>query len=178
VDGQWTLQNNTRLDEQDPLNGERIDRHFCVSMDVNRDSRTDVICNVGADLGAGDGYNELYLTNPNGTLSKVLVSGLQSSIVATAQVSMERKISQLIFRRFVHWCAVGPRAPKVSQHPESGRRHPEGWEESADVRLLWHQGTPADGRQAQRYESSVKFGPCFFSLATSRFSPLFSHARR
>jgi hypothetical protein len=176
VDGQWTFQNNTRLDEQDPLNGERIDRHFCVSMDVNRDSLTDIICNVGADLGAGDGYNELYLTNPNGSLYKVLVSGLQSYVVAAAQVSMERENSQLIFRRFAHCCAVGPRAPKVPQHPEPGRRHPEGWKESADVRLLWHQGPPADGRQAQRYESCRKFKQWFSrNLA---LLVMLSHARR
>jgi hypothetical protein len=83
VNGQWTLNNNTRLDEQDALNGERIDRHFCVPMDANRDNLTDIICNVGADLGVGDGYNELYLTNPNGSIYKVLVRASQFVMVAS-----------------------------------------------------------------------------------------------
>jgi hypothetical protein len=89
VSGQWTLNNNTRLDEQDALNGERIDRHFCVPMDVNRDNLTDIICNVGADLGVGDGYNELYLTSPNGSIYKVLVRASQFVLVIM-QVSIRR----------------------------------------------------------------------------------------
>ena len=69
----WTLNSNARLDASDALNGGPIDRHYCVTMDVNRDNRTDIICGVGAVLGTGDGYTELYLTQSDGSVQKMLV---------------------------------------------------------------------------------------------------------
>jgi hypothetical protein len=38
-------------------------------MDVDRDGLPDIICGVGAGAGLGVGYTELYMTQPNGTLS-------------------------------------------------------------------------------------------------------------
>jgi hypothetical protein len=72
-DGRWTLNNNTALDSEDVLNLNTIDRHFCVTMDVNRDGRDDVLCNVGASKGKGEGFNELYITQPDGSLLKIQV---------------------------------------------------------------------------------------------------------
>jgi hypothetical protein len=73
VNGTWTRNNRTVLDVSDALNGGPIDRHYCVTMDVNKDNRTDIICGVGAVLGTGDGYTELYLTQPDGSVQKMLV---------------------------------------------------------------------------------------------------------
>jgi FG-GAP-like repeat len=50
------------------------DRHACVTMDVNRDGLDDVLCNVGGGSGKGRGDNEVYLTQPNGTLMKLDVT--------------------------------------------------------------------------------------------------------
>jgi hypothetical protein len=72
-DGRWTLNNNTALDSEDVLNLNTIDRHYCVTMDVNRDGRDDVLCNVGASKGKGEGFNELYITQPDGSLLKIQV---------------------------------------------------------------------------------------------------------
>jgi hypothetical protein len=74
---QWKLSPNTVMDRQDPLNepdGPRnIDRHDCVTMDVNKDGAPDILCGVGANKGQGFGYNEVYLTDPaTGNLTKVL----------------------------------------------------------------------------------------------------------
>jgi hypothetical protein len=73
VNNTWTLNSNARLDASDALNGGPIDRHYCVTMDINRDNRTDIICGVGAVLGTGDGYTELYLTQSDGSVQKMLV---------------------------------------------------------------------------------------------------------
>jgi hypothetical protein len=73
VNGTWIRNNRTMLDASDALNGGPIDRHYCVTMDVNRDNRSDIICGVGAVLGTGDGYTELYLTQPDGSVQKMLV---------------------------------------------------------------------------------------------------------
>ena len=72
-DGEWVLNNVTYLDSADVLNLDKIDRHYCVTMDVNRDGREDVLCNVGASKGVGEGYNELYITQPDGSLEKIQV---------------------------------------------------------------------------------------------------------
>ena len=72
-DGKWILHNNTYLDSADVLNLDKIDRHYCVTMDVNRDGRDDVLCNVGASKGMGEGFNELYITQPDGSLLKIQV---------------------------------------------------------------------------------------------------------
>lgn len=77
----WLQNSPAVLDTNDLLNQRdtnRIDRHQCVSFDINRDTLTDVICLVGADKATGEGYNELYLTQPDGSLRKVLEEhGLQ-----------------------------------------------------------------------------------------------------
>jgi hypothetical protein len=69
------------LDASDALNGGPIDRHYCVTMDVNRDNRTDIICGVGAVLGTGDGYTELYLTQPDGSVQKMLVCAIVAFVL-------------------------------------------------------------------------------------------------
>ena len=49
-----------------------VDRHGCnAEVDANVDGVPDVICAVGAGRGQGDGENELYLTQANGSLRKV-----------------------------------------------------------------------------------------------------------
>jgi hypothetical protein len=72
-DGRWALNNRTYLDSEDVLNQGKIDRHYCVTMDVNRDGHDDVLCNVGASKGRGEGFNELYMTQPDGSLEKIQV---------------------------------------------------------------------------------------------------------
>lgn len=59
-----------QLDTYDFMNGpeEKIDRHSCTPIDVNRDGLLDVICAVGADKGEGSGYTELYLTTSTATM--------------------------------------------------------------------------------------------------------------
>jgi FG-GAP-like repeat len=66
VDGNWILPKNNVTLVKGP------DRHYCVTMDVNRDGLDDIICNVGAGRGMGLGANELYFTRPNGTLTALL----------------------------------------------------------------------------------------------------------
>jgi hypothetical protein len=84
-------------DELNMMDGPKtIDRHGCTSVDVNLDGLPDVVCGVGANKGRGHGYNELYLTAPNGTLSKVLdARGLQKyttiRYVTTAKNLEERQ---------------------------------------------------------------------------------------
>lgn len=53
-----------------------IDRHECVAMHVNNDDLLDIVCLVGADKATGKGYNEVYLTRPNGSLFKIGRHGL------------------------------------------------------------------------------------------------------
>lgn len=38
---------------------QKIDRHDCVHLDVNKDNVDDAVCFVGADRSKGEGYNEL-----------------------------------------------------------------------------------------------------------------------
>eukprot|EP00978_Attheya_sp_CCMP212_P021947 scaffold64619_cov46-Attheya_sp.AAC.2 len=47
-----------------------IDRHGCAAIDLNGDLKEDLVCTVGADGGDGVGFNEVYLTQEDGTLSK------------------------------------------------------------------------------------------------------------
>lgn len=67
---------NAVLDRQDSLNvldgPNNIDRHGCTAIDVNSDGIKDIVCGVGANRGQGHGYNELYLSSPNGNVTKVL----------------------------------------------------------------------------------------------------------
>jgi len=79
--GEWKNSSHVVLDVRDELNNpdgrRKIDRHDCVAIDVNGDDLLDVVCMVGASKGTGEGYNELYLTQPNGTLEKEMYHGLQ-----------------------------------------------------------------------------------------------------
>jgi FG-GAP-like repeat len=69
IDGEWVHPtNNFTALVRGP------DRHACVTMDVNRDGLDDVLCNVGAGSGKGRGDNEVYLTEPNGSLTKLDVA--------------------------------------------------------------------------------------------------------
>jgi hypothetical protein len=74
--GRWIYNETVELDGSDKLNAADgtpgIDRHACVSMDVNKDGIEDIICSVGARQGQGVGYNELYLTQENGAIKKVV----------------------------------------------------------------------------------------------------------
>jgi hypothetical protein len=89
------LGNRDALNAQDgPKN---IDRHGCTSLDVNRDGRPDIVCGVGANMGKGHGFNELYLTAPDATLSKDLYArGLQKYTTiryVTAAKGLGRKLT-------------------------------------------------------------------------------------
>lgn len=79
--GQWERPKTTILDNNDDLNDidgpEVIDRHDCGTLDINNDGILDIYCLVGANSGHGEGYNEVYLTQQDGTLTKVLQNGLQ-----------------------------------------------------------------------------------------------------
>jgi FG-GAP-like repeat len=73
----WVMNPLVVLDLHDPLNDidgntAFIDRHDCTAVDANGDGVKDLVCGVGADGGQGYGYNEVYLTQENGTLTKVL----------------------------------------------------------------------------------------------------------
>jgi FG-GAP-like repeat len=74
--GHWVRNPLVVLDSNDPLNDidgpNCIDRHDCTAVDVNGDGMKDLVCGVGANKGSGFGYNEVYITQPNGTLQKVL----------------------------------------------------------------------------------------------------------
>jgi len=66
--------------EADALNkqdDEIVDRHDCKTIYADDDDLLDIICMVGANIGKGYGYNELFLTQPDGSLKKVLKHGLQ-----------------------------------------------------------------------------------------------------
>jgi FG-GAP-like repeat len=75
-EGHWVLNPLVVLDSNDPLNDidgpNGIDRHDCTMVDANGDGVNDLVCGVGANKGTGYGYNEVYITQPNGTLEKVL----------------------------------------------------------------------------------------------------------
>lgn len=78
----WTTPEIAMMDLNDELNDldarpPHIDRHDCSTLDVNKDGLPDIVCAVGADKGEGQGYNELYLTQEDGSLQKVKYHGLQ-----------------------------------------------------------------------------------------------------
>lgn len=78
----WTTPEIAIMDNNDELNDldatpDHIDRHDCTTLDVDKDGLLDIICLVGADKGQGNGYNELYLTQTDGSLQKVKHHGLQ-----------------------------------------------------------------------------------------------------
>lgn len=81
INGKWEMPFTARMDNNDDLNDidgpEVIDRHDCGALDVNKDGLLDIYCLVGANSGRGLGFNELYLTQPNGSISKVRKHGLQ-----------------------------------------------------------------------------------------------------
>ena len=60
-----------------PGDGTVMDRHDCGFIDANNDGRMDIYCLMGANVGMGRGYNELYLTRRNGSLRKVRRHALQ-----------------------------------------------------------------------------------------------------
>lgn len=74
-DGEWEQPFHAVLDWYDDLNEDHIDRHDCVHIDVNHDGLPDVQCVVGANKGTGHGFNELYLTQEDGSLVKLLHGG-------------------------------------------------------------------------------------------------------
>jgi hypothetical protein len=103
-DGTWKRSNTTKLDLIDELNGAdgdiRIDRHDCVYCDVDGDGIEDIVCSVGANCGKGVGYNELYITEEDGSLIKVLEHGFQKYPTLRTRVMAKlngAKGSQLIF---------------------------------------------------------------------------------
>lgn len=78
----WTTPKIAMMDIDGDLNDlsvipPYIDRHGCSTLDVNKDGLLDIVCAVGAGKGGGFGYNELYLTQKDGSLRKVLRHGLQ-----------------------------------------------------------------------------------------------------
>lgn len=81
INGKWARPFWAQMDDNDDLNDidgpEVIDRHDCGAIDVNQDGELDIYCQVGANSGRGFGYNELYLTQSDGSLQKVERHGLQ-----------------------------------------------------------------------------------------------------
>lgn len=76
AEGVWAQSSKAIFDDNDVLNtgdGDPvIDRHDCVALKVNNDDRLDIVCSVGANMGKGQGFNELYTTKHNGSLKKIL----------------------------------------------------------------------------------------------------------
>jgi FG-GAP-like repeat len=73
----WVMNPSVVLDSNDPLNdmdrnSAFIDRHDCTAVDADGDGVKDLVCGVGADKGLGYGYNEVYITQRDGTLIKDL----------------------------------------------------------------------------------------------------------
>ncbi|GKY98655.1 hypothetical protein MPSEU_000821900 [Mayamaea pseudoterrestris] len=76
ADGTWKMSETSVLDTINIFNAEigkiTMDRHGCTHMDINGDGLEDVICTVGAGQGKGIGYGEVYLTESNGALIKIM----------------------------------------------------------------------------------------------------------
>ena len=83
-DGTWKPDDRARLHKYDPLNYDYpfagfspdkcdkcVDRHQCVSLYINDDDLLDIACFTAAYKGEGVGFSEIYLTNPDGTTTKV-----------------------------------------------------------------------------------------------------------
>lgn len=82
IDGRWQKPLIAKLDIIDELNAEDgpmfvLDRHECAAMDINNDGLMDIYCLMGADRGQGLGFNEVYLTQADGSLKKVRKHALQ-----------------------------------------------------------------------------------------------------
>lgn len=81
INGTWQTPHIAELDLVDDLNIKDdptvIDRHDCGALDINNDGIMDFYCLVGANRGTGVGFNEIYLTKPDGSIKKVLRHGLQ-----------------------------------------------------------------------------------------------------
>lgn len=75
-DGSWIQPNIAVLDKTDSLNiidgPKNIDRHDCTKIDANGDGILDLVCVVGANKGKGKGFNELYITQEDGSLKKII----------------------------------------------------------------------------------------------------------
>jgi hypothetical protein len=61
ADGMWEKNNTAELDARDLFNSNTIDRHGCVSMDVNRDGCADMLCATGARKGDERGAHRAVL---------------------------------------------------------------------------------------------------------------------
>lgn len=66
------------------------DRHYCVTMDVNKDGLDDIICNVGAGSGRGEGYNELFVTNLDGSITRVCNKNETSDSMCLSDAGLQR----------------------------------------------------------------------------------------
>jgi hypothetical protein len=75
-DGAWVQPGIAALDKTDPLNAvdgpRHIDRHDCARIDANADGLPDIVCVVGANKGTGNGFHELYITQSDGRLERIL----------------------------------------------------------------------------------------------------------
>jgi hypothetical protein len=75
----------TKLNFIDELNGsdgdDRIDHHDCVYCDVDGDGIEDIVCLVGANVGRGVSYNELYITEKMEALSRSPSMGFRSILL-------------------------------------------------------------------------------------------------
>ena len=100
-------------DPRDP-HAKWIDRHDCVVIDNNGDGIPDLTCVVGADSGMGEGYNEVYVTQPDGSLHK-LPDGHGFLKYKTLRTRMIRKLR--------HWKTQEPLVYIATDHGlrEDGR---------------------------------------------------------
>lgn len=75
TDQGWERNALIELDRNDALNDvdgpTNLDRHDCTRIDADGDGVLDLVCGVGADKGEGNGFTELYITESDGTLTKV-----------------------------------------------------------------------------------------------------------
>ena len=55
------------------------DRHGCTAFDVNDDGLVDMMCTIGGAKGtATDAYNEVFLTQEDGSIKQIYGHGLES----------------------------------------------------------------------------------------------------
>jgi hypothetical protein len=98
-------------DSKNDLDGPQyIDRHDCVFMDVNGDTFPDILCSVGANSGKGHGFNEVYLTLPDGGLVKILENGLQKYTTMRNRLMVRLRIFDGATCLYLMFC------PKASSH--------------------------------------------------------------
>jgi FG-GAP-like repeat len=115
VDGGWqTATNNFSALVKGP------DRHYCVTMDVNKDGLDDIICNGGAGSGAKLGFNELYITQRNGSLTAMLGNRYNDGL--SKYPAMRNRVATTLsniqgVREFVFFGTLGvPRADGLSNY--------------------------------------------------------------